>query len=104
MGAFNRDAEDGSANESEKDLTTDTPQNEPEFADTVVWEKTAKPTDNVGEASVEINVESLIEEFEAEAADGVDVSGRIRRKLDALAERKVRHEALQDWEDYDLDS
>ena len=75
-----------------------------EFVDTVAMDTKAKKTDNVGEASVEIDVESLVAEFESEASDGVDQNGRIRRRLDAMVERKRRHDELVDFEDYDLDS
>jgi hypothetical protein len=64
----------------------------------------SRKTDNVGEASVEIDVESLVAEFEAEADDGVDKSGRVRRRLEAILERKRRHAALMDFDDYDIDS
>ena len=73
------------------------------FAETAVIEAQMQPTDNVGEASVQINVESLIADVEAEAAEGVDTNGRFRRKLDAVMERKRRHEELIDFEDYDTD-
>ncbi|MCP3999807.1 MAG: hypothetical protein GY727_02735 [Gammaproteobacteria bacterium] len=73
------------------------------FAETAVIEAQMKPTDNVGEASVQLDVESLIADIELEAAEGVDANGRIRRKLDAIMERKRRHEALVDFEDYDTD-
>lgn len=79
------------------DNTEELVEAEPELANT-------KTTDNVGEASVEIDVESLVAEFEAEAGGGVDKSGRVRRRLEAILERKRRHEALMDFEDYDLDS
>jgi hypothetical protein len=75
-----------------------------EFGETTVIEAQMQPTDNVGEASVQLDVESLIADVEAEAAEGVDASGRIRRKLDAVMERKRRHEDLSDFEDYDTDS
>ena len=74
------------------------------FAETAVIEAQMRPTDNVGEASVQLDVESLIADVEAEAAEGVDASGRVRRKLDAIMERKRRHEELIDFEDYDTDS
>jgi hypothetical protein len=72
-----------------------------EFGETTVIQAQMQPTDNVGEASVQLNVESLIADVEAEAAEGVDASGRIRRKLDAVMERKRRHEDMSDFEDYD---
>ena len=75
-----------------------------EFADTMVLDSDTKATDNVGMASVEIDVESLVEELESEAEEGVDASGRVRRRLEAMIERKRRHEDLLDFEDYDLET
>ena len=75
-----------------------------DYEDTLMMEALAKVTDNVGEASVEIDVESLVAEFEAEASDGVDASGRVRRRLEAIIERKRRHQELADFDDYDLDT
>ena len=75
-----------------------------DFEDTLMMEAPTKRTDNVGEASVEIDVESLVAEFEAEASDGVDANGRVRRRLEAIIERKRRHDDLADFEDYDLDT
>lgn len=74
-----------------------------EMLDTTTWETAKKPTDNVGEASVEIDVETLVAEVEEEAKDGVDSSGRIRRRLDAMLERKRRHDDLADFDDYELE-
>ncbi len=75
-----------------------------EFADTMVLDSKAKATDNVGMASVEIDVESLVEEIESETEEGVDASGRVRRRLEAMIDRKRRHEDLVDFEDYDLET
>ena len=74
------------------------------FSDTAVLDTTVSATDNVGESSVEIDVESLVAEFEAEANEGVDANGRVRRRLDAILERKRRHEDLVDFTDYELDA
>jgi len=73
-----------------------------DFADTVVWENNKSLTEN-SEGSVQLDVDSLVAEFEAEAAEGVDANGRIRRRLEAIAERKRRHEELEDFEDYEID-
>ena len=81
-----------------------------EYDDTDIFESKSDSdsdsdsSDNVGGSSVEIDVEQLLAEFEAEAALGVDASGRVRRRLEAMAERKRRHQALIDFDDYDLDS
>lgn len=75
-----------------------------QFAETDVFESKTVTSDNVGGSSVEIDVEQLLADFEAEAPSGVDESGRVRRRLEAIVERKRRHEALVDFEEYDLDS
>ena len=77
-----------------------------EFADTTVLK--GKDDDDEGdidfsEDSVEINVEQLLAEVEAEASRGVDSSVRVRRRLEAIMERKRRHQDLIDFEEYDLD-
>ena len=60
-----------------------------DFSDTVVMtDSDDSDTDNVGDASVEINVEQLIADFEA---SDKDVSARrmaVRRRLEELAELK----------------
>ena len=86
---------DNSAVESSDEFADTAGLGEEEFADTGVWESNKKLTENT-EGSVEIDVESLVAEFEAEAINGVDASGRIRRRLEAIAERKRRHEELKD--------
>ena len=61
----------------------------------------ASITDNVGEQSIEINVESLIAEVEAESKRGApDIHQCARRKLEDYLERKrIAHE-LEDFEDF----
>jgi hypothetical protein len=93
---------DEDAGDSVDNVDTDETETD-ELSDTAIWETSKKPTDNVGEASVEINVESLIAELEEEARSGVDNSGRIRRRLEAMMERKRRHSDLADFDDYELD-
>jgi hypothetical protein len=82
---------------------SDSSDNE-EFADTAVLDANAVNSDNVGGSSVEIDVEELLAEVEAEASDGVDADGKVRRRLEAIMERKRRHEELVDFDEYDLDS
>lgn len=63
--------------------------------DTVVF-SAAKNSDNVGELSVEINVEELIAEFES--AEDAEAARRkeIRRRLEEIREQR---EAMKDLED-----
>jgi hypothetical protein len=59
-------------------------------------------TDNVGDPSVEINVEELIHELEV---DGVTRPGReqaAKRRLEELMERKRAKRDLEDFDDYDV--
>jgi hypothetical protein len=95
--------------EQSKDLVdsgseSDTVEENDQFAETDVFDAKTDLSDNVGGSSVEIDVEQLLADFEAEAASGVDESGRVRRRLEAITERKRRHEALVDFDEYDLDS
>ena len=61
----------------------------------------AAETDNVGDPSVEINVEELIHNLEV---DGI-VPGReqaAKRRLEELMERKRCKRDLEDFEDYEI--
>ena len=62
----------------------------------------AAETDNVGDASVEINVEELIHELEG---DGVARPGReqaAKRRLEELMEKKRAKRDLEDFDDYEV--
>ena len=62
----------------------------------------AAETDNVGDASVEINVEELIHELEG---DGVARPGReqaAKRRLEELMEKKRAKRELEDFDDYEV--
>ena len=62
----------------------------------------AAETDNVGDASVEINVEELIHELEG---DGVGRPGReqaAKRRLEELMEKKRSKRELEDFDDYEV--
>lgn len=59
-------------------------------------------TDNVGDPSVEINVEALIHELEV---DGITRPGReqaAKRRLEELMEQKRAKRDLEDFEDYEI--
>jgi signal transduction histidine kinase len=73
----------------------DTPEAEVEEAADVAT------TDNVGEQSIEINVESLIAELEAESQHGKapDIQCA-RRKLEDFLERKRIARDLEDFDDF----
>lgn len=60
-------------------------------------------TDNIGDPSVEINVEELISEFEAQGlSNKLGTEKDARHRLEELMERKRAHRDLEDFEDYDI--
>jgi hypothetical protein len=101
MASSKKDVEGSFMAEQDPELNTETEMDDEAFTDTIVFDEAKLATDNVGGASVQLDVESLVAEFEAEAADGVDSDGRVRRKLEAVLERKRRHEELVDYNDYE---
>ncbi len=58
--------------------------------------------DNVGELSVEINVEQLVAEIEGSRAEATG-SFAARRRLEELMEQKRFEAALRDLDDWDFD-
>lgn len=58
--------------------------------------------DNVGELSVEINVEQLVAEIEG-SQSGATGSFAARRRLEELMEQKRFEAALRDMDDWDFD-
>ena len=56
-------------------------------------------TDNVGDPSVEINVEELISEIEKETAGASDGDAAARRRLDEIMERKRIEKEISDYDD-----
>jgi hypothetical protein len=99
--------------DEESALHDDTISDDDEFAETVVLDEEAPAEeayksersvkDLVGGSSVIFDVDELVAEFEAEAGDSEDPSHRLRKRLEAIAERKRRHDDLEDFDDYDLD-
>ena len=75
---------------------------EEEQAEAEESEPVAAETDNVGDPSVEINVEELINELEV---DGVVYPGKeqaAKRRLELLMEEKRAKRELEDFDDYDV--
>lgn len=59
--------------------------------------------DNVGDPSVEINVEELISELEAQGfSSKLGNEKDARHRLEELMERKRARRDLEDFEDYDI--
>ena len=60
-------------------------------------------SDNVGDPSVEINVEELIHDLEADGIiNRIDSEKDTRRRLEELMERKRSRRELEDFDDYDI--
>lgn len=60
-------------------------------------------TDNVGDPSVEINVEELISEFEAQnLTNRLNKDASTRKRLEELMEHKRARRELEDFDDYDI--
>jgi phage antirepressor YoqD-like protein len=75
---------------------------EEEEAEAEESEPAAEATDNVGDPSVEINVEELIHELEV---DGVVQPGKeqaAKRRLELLMEEKRAKRDLEDFDDYNV--
>ena len=60
-------------------------------------------SDNVGDPSVEINVESLIHELEADGlVTRIDKEKNTRKRLEELMEQKRAMRELEDFDDYQI--
>ena len=70
--------------------------------DTLVSEDN-EDDDNIGDISVEINVEELVAKIEASGSDDASRKREIRRRLEDLQERRSNNEDLDSTYDFDLD-
>lgn len=90
---MNEDEDDIVENEDDfvdmDDEDDDSPDDTVEFS-------TAKGSDNIGDVSVEINVEDLIAEFERTGSADAARRKEIRRRLEEIREQR---EAMRDLED-----
>ena len=60
-------------------------------------------TDNVGDPSVEINVEDLIRELESDGfVDHLHQEKNARKRLEELMERRRAMRDLEDFDDYEI--
>ena len=62
----------------------------------------AAETDNVGDASVEINVEELIHELEVDSGSRPGREQAAKRRLEDLIEKKRAKRELEDFDDYEV--
>jgi hypothetical protein len=68
-----------------------------------VSEPVVAATDNVGDISVEVNVEDLIAQIESESKGGTAPDGSARRKIEDILEEKRVAREIMDLEDFDID-
>ena len=59
--------------------------------------------DNIGDISVEINVEELVAKIEASGSDDVSRKREIRKRLEDLEERRRNNDDLDSTYDFNLD-
>lgn len=64
--------------------------------------RAAASTDNVGDISVEVNVEDLIAQIETESKGGLAPDGSARRKIEDILEEKRVAKEIMDLEDFDI--
>jgi hypothetical protein len=78
-------------------------EEEKEETEELEEEEAGEPTDNVGDPSVEINVEELIHELEADGlVSRIDKEKTTRKRLEELMEKKRAMRELEDFEDYKI--
>jgi hypothetical protein len=88
--------------ESEKKEEEDVDEEEEEEAEDEESPTAAPETDNVGDPSVEINVEELIHELEVDGVSRPDREQAAKRRLEELMEQKRAKRDLEDFDDYDV--
>jgi hypothetical protein len=78
-------------------------EEESKEAETEEEEVAEEATDNVGDPSVEINVEELIHELEVQGlTNQLGREGAARRRLEELMEQRRARRELEDFDDYDV--
>ena len=99
---LDEETEETEETEEETEGTEETEESSEGEAD--AEETAAAPeTDNVGDPSVEINVEELIHEIEAEgegSRPGRELAAK--RRLEDLIEKKRAKRELEDFDDYEI--
>jgi hypothetical protein len=87
--------------ESERKKEEDV-EDEEEDEDEVTEAEPVAETDNVGDPSVEINVEELIHELEVDGVTRPDREQAAKRRLEELIEKKRSKRDLEDFDDYEV--
>ena len=87
--------------EKQRDVEADVEFGE-QSEDTIVSEDITD-IDNVGDISVEINVEELVAKIEADEDDAAEHQKEIRRRLDELEEQRKAEAELDSTYNFNLD-
>jgi hypothetical protein len=90
-----------SGKKKEEDVEEVEDENDKESEDEDSGEVAAE-TDNVGDASVEINVEELIHELEVDNGSHPGREQAAKKRLEDLMERKRAKRELEDFDDYEV--
>ena len=90
-----------SEKKKEEEIEDEDDDKESEEEDSGTSEAAAE-TDNVGDASVEINVEELIHELEVDNGSHPGREQAAKRRLEELMEKKRAMRELEDFDDYDV--
>jgi hypothetical protein len=88
--------------ESEEEEDLEEEAEEEEEAEAEEPEAVVAETDNVGDPSVEINVEELIHDLEVEGISAAGKEQAAKRRLEELMERKRAKRDLEDFDDYEV--
>jgi len=89
--------------ESEDEEEIEEETEEAEEAEAEEAEPVAAETDNIGDASVEINVEDLITQLEVQGVvSRASKEQAAKRRLEELMEQKRSKRDLEDFEDYEI--
>ena len=91
----------GSDKEDDAEVAVDEEISEEIPEETVVLPETEN-SDNVGDVSVEINVEELVAEIEASQDEDAHKKKEVRKRLEEIQEEKIASEELGDTYNFDL--
>ena len=105
MAGFDNDKLELVTEEKDSEVTDNTvleEEDQDEFSDNDDLEVNFKPEHNLALDSVEIDVEELLSEIQAEANTADTANVLVRKRLEVMLERKRRREDTIDFDEYDL--
>jgi len=92
----------GEVDSGEKEVVEENAESSDIPEDTVVLDD-INSVDNVGDISVEINVEELVAKIESGEGDGEEHEKEVRRRLDELEEQRKTDSELDSTYNFNLD-